>query len=235
MVDRRQAIALLAGMIGAEAVPSQAMAQAACAVLTPATQQAVTPEAALARLKEGNERFISGRTLNCDLMKQVKETATHQSPIAAIVGCIDSRVAPELVFDQRIGDIFAARVAGNFVNTDIIGSLEFATAVAGARLIVVLGHGECGAIKGAIDNVQLGNLTSLLQNIRPSMEKLGYSRTASSKDKQLVQKLADQNAKDAVQNLLARSEVISGLVKEGKLKVVAAMHDVSTGRISWFA
>ena len=168
-------------------------------------------------------------------MKQVKDTTAKQSPFAVVVGCIDSRVPPELVFDQRIGDIFAARIAGNFVNTDILGSLEFATQLAGAKLIVVLGHTDCGAIKGAADNAQLGNLTSLLANIRPSLEKLNYKGVASSKDKVLVQKLADQNAKDAASKILSQSKVIRNLADSGKVKVVAAMHDLGTGKISWFS
>ena len=128
-----------------------------------------------------------------------------------------------------------ARIAGNFVNTDILGSLEFATQLAGAKLVVVLGHTDCGAIKGAADNAQLGKLTSLLANIRPSLEKLNYKGVASSKDKVLVQKLADQNAKDAVSKILSKSEVIRNLADSGKVKVVAAMHDLGTGKISWFS
>jgi len=139
------------------------------------------------------------------------------------------------VFDQRLGDVFSARVAGNFVNTDIIGSLEFATKLAGAKLIVVLGHTECGAIKGAVDDAKLGNLTSMLANIRPSLAKLNYQGVPSSKNKELVQKVADQNAKDAAANILSKSEVLSALVKEGKLKVVSAMYDIGTGKVNWFA
>ena len=168
-------------------------------------------------------------------MKQVRETADQQSPIATIVGCVDSRVPPELVFDQRLGDIFAARIAGNFVNTDIIGSLEFTTKLAGSKLIVVLGHSNCGAVKGAVDDAKMGNLTATLANIRPALAKLNYSGVPSSKDKDLVQKVADQNAKDAAKMIMDKSEVIATLVKEGKLKIVSAMHDLSTGKVSWFA
>lgn len=140
-----------------------------------------------------------------------------------------------MVFDQRLGDVFAARIAGNFVNTDIIASLEFATAAAGAKLIVVLGHSECGAIKGAVDDVKLGNLTSMLANIRPSLTKLNYVGVPSSKNKELVQKVADQNAKDAADMILTKSTVIADLVKNGKVKIVSAMHDLGTGKISFFA
>lgn len=236
MVSRRQTFKNIVGFAALTGAATQfSHAQDSCAVLTSATQAATTPDAALKRLQDGNARFVAGKTVNCDLMKQVKDTATQQSPTAVVVGCIDSRVPPELVFDQRIGDIFSARIAGNFVNTDILGSLEFATKAAGAKLIVVLGHSECGAIKGAVDNVKLGNLTSMLANIRPSLEKLKYEGVPSSKDKALVQKVADQNAKDAAQMIMDKSPVIAELVKEGKVKIVSAMHDLSTGKISWFA
>ena len=234
MVSRRNVMFSI-GAIASTAVAADVVARQSCEVFTPATQAATTPDAALALLKTGNARFVEGKTINCDLRKQVLATAEQQSPIAVVVGCIDSRVPPEMVFDQRLGDIFAARVAGNFVNTDILGSLEFATAAAGAKLIVVLGHSNCGAIKGAVDDVKLGNLTAMLGNIRPSMRNLQYTGVPSSKNKKLVQELADQNAKDAAEQILQKSEVIAKLVKEGKVKVVSAMHDLSTGKISWFA
>lgn len=211
------------------------MTGGACVAFDKARQASTTPDQALAMLREGNERFVSGQSVNCDLLSQVKATADGQAPFAAVVGCIDSRVPPELVFDQQIGAIFAARVAGNFVNTDIIGSLEFATQLAGAKLIVVLGHTECGAIKGAVDDAKLGNLTATLSNIRPSVLKLKpVEGPQTSKNKKLVQAAADQNAKDAAALLTARSEVLRGLVAQGKLKIVSAMHDVGTGRITWF-
>lgn len=187
-------------------------------------------------LKEGNQRFVSGTSIHCDLMAQVKATAAGQAPFAAVVGCIDSRVPPELIFDQHIGDVFAARIAGNFVNIDIIGSLEFATQLAGARLIVVLGHTECGAIKGAVDDAKLGNLTATLANIRPSVIKVqGIEVPRNSKNKKLVQAVADQNARDAAGLLTERSEILRTLVAQGKLRIVSAMHDVGTGRVTWFS
>jgi carbonic anhydrase len=211
-----------------------ARGQDSCAVFTKDTQSATTPEQALTRLKDGNARFISGRTLHCDPRAQVKGTANGQAPFAAILGCMDSRVAPELVFDQRLGDIFAVRIAGNFVNTDILGSLEYATQVAGAKLIVVLGHTECGAVKGAIDDVKLGNLTATLANIRPAvLEVKSVEGPRSSKNKLFVQKVADQNAKDAAAMLTSRSEVMASLVTESKLKIVSAMHDLTTGAVRW--
>lgn len=205
-----------------------------CSVFDKARQEGVTPDQALQMLQDGNVRFISGKSIHCDLLAQIRATASGQAPFAAVVGCIDSRVPPELVFDQRIGDIFSARVAGNFVNTDIIGSLEFATKLAGAKLIVVLGHTECGAIKGAVDDAKLGNLTATLSNIRPSVAKIKpVEGSQTSKNKKLVQAVAEQNAKDAAAMLVARSDVLRELVSQGKLKIVSAMHDVSNGKITW--
>ena len=213
----------------------QADTAQACKPFDAKLQASITPQEALQMLKDGNERFASGQNIHCDLLAQVKATAEGQYPFAAVVGCIDSRVPPELVFDQDIGDIFTARIAGNFVNTDIIGSLEFATYVAGAKLIVVLGHSECGAIKGAVDDVKLGNLTAMLANIRPAVAKVkNVDGPSNSKNAKLVQAVADQNAKDAAAMLKARSEVLRGLESQGKLKIVAAMHDIGTGRITWF-
>ena len=151
------------GSLGAGALTVRA--QDLCSVFTKSSQAAISSEQALERLKTGNARFVSGTPMHCDSKVQVKATGGGQAPFAAVLGCMDSRVSPELVFDQGIGDIFAVRVAGNFVNTDILGSLEYATQVAGAKLIVVLGHSDCGAVKGAIDHVRLGNLTAALENI----------------------------------------------------------------------
>ena len=231
MLNRRNTlggIAALAGLAGA------AQAKDKCVAFTPQMQAAKTPEAALKRLQDGNARFVAGQALNCDLLEQVRSTAQKQAPFAAVLGCIDSRVPPELVFDQQIGAMFVARIAGNIASTDIIGSLEFATALAGAKLIVVLGHSECGAVKGAIDDAKLGSLTGVLQQIRPALTQLNYKGVPSSKDKALVQRVAEQNAKDAAAQLTSRSETMAGLVRDGKLKIVYAMHDVATGKVAWF-
>jgi carbonic anhydrase len=195
----------------------------------------VSLDDAIRVLKEGNERFVAGKSINCNLLAQVRATAHGQAPFAAIVGCIDSRVPPELVFDQRIGAIFAARVAGNFVNTDIIGSLEFATMVVGARAIVVLGHTDCGAIKGAIDQVKLGNLTRTLENLTPAVEaSKSVAGEHSSKNAKLVQAVADANAKLASKMLVDKSEVLRGLVEKKQLVIAAAMHDVGNGKVTFF-
>jgi len=217
-----------ASVLGTRAVAAE------CAVMTPERQD-LTPDQAIARLKAGNERLVGGKTINCDLVEQIKATAAAQAPFAAIVGCIDSRVPPELVFDQRIGDIFCARVAGNFVNTDIIGSLEFATKVAGARAIVVLGHNDCGAIKGAVDHVKLGNLTATLANIRPAVAASRAKGERNAKNAAFVQAVAETNVKMAVAALTARSRVLKNRVAAGQLRIVGAMHDLATGRVNFMA
>lgn len=207
-----------------------------CAVFTPDRQKSTTPDDAIARLKTGNERFTAGKSVNCDLMAQVKQTASSQSPYAAIVGCIDSRVPPELVFDQRIGDVFCARVAGNIVNTDIIGSLEYSTKVAGAKAIVVLGHNSCGAIKSAVDGVKLGKITALLKNFQPALATL--SKGDGHRDSQndpLVQKVAESNARLTAASLTKHSPIIKALVDAKQLKIAAAMHDITTGKVSWLS
>ena len=172
--------------------------------------------------------------LQRNLIAQVRETASGQYPFAVVLGCIDSRVPPELVFDQGIGDIFSPRIAGNFADTDIIGSIEFATKLSGAKLVVVLGHTECGAVKGACDNVQLGNLTQTLSNIMPAVYAVKDVRDdRTSKDKAFVQKVADENVRLTVQALTERSAVLKELVVTNRLKVLGAMHDVGTGRVSF--
>ena len=212
----------------------RAFATDQCAALTKERQSAISPDDALNKLKAGNERFVSRNMRNCDLLEQVRATAEGQFPSAVVVGCIDSRVPPELVFDRRIGDIFSARVAGNIVNDDIVGSCEFATKLAGAKLIVVLGHSECGAIKGAIDGAELGELTQLLAKIRPAVE---ASKDApgdhTSKNKDFVQQVAIANAKLASENLTKTSDVLRDLVATKQLKIVSAMHDIATGRVTF--
>lgn len=234
MLSRRAFCGCASAALWSGVVATRAEAEpAACAVMTKDSQRATSPAEALARLKAGNERFVGGHTVNCDLLKQAKETAKGQAPFATVVGCIDSRVPPELVFDQRIGDIFCARVAGNFVNTDIIGSLEFATKITGTRAVVVLGHNECGAVKGAIDNAKLGNLTATLANIRPAVKATKASGDRTSKNAALVQAVAETNVRMAVAKLTAKSPLMKQLVAAGDLTIVGAMHDLATGKVSW--
>ena len=205
----------------------------ATAQQTAETQAALSPEQVLQMLKDGNERFLSGETVDRDHSHFVAKTATGQFPIATVLGCIDSRVPPEIVFDKGVGDIFSGRVAGNFINTDMLGSFEFATAVAGSKVIVVLGHTSCGAVKGACDHVQLGNLTQTLSNIAPAVYATTTDGERSSKNIEFVNDVAHTNVEQTVQNILDRSPVIAGLVEEGKLIVVGAMHDVSTGKVTF--
>jgi carbonic anhydrase len=235
MLTRRLFCGCLAGGLAFAATAAHAQSLE-CAVFTPDRQKATAPDDAIARLKAGNARFTAGKSVNCDLMAQVKQTAGDQSPYAAIVGCIDSRVPPELVFDQRIGDVFCARVAGNFVNTDILGSLEYSTKVSGAKAIVILGHNFCGAIKSAVDDVKLGNITALLKNFQPALATLNKADGhRDSHNDPLVQKVAEANARLTAASLTKRSPIIKALVDAGQLKIVAAMHDVTTGRLTWLS
>jgi carbonic anhydrase len=235
MITRRLFCGCLAAALpfAATAVHAQSLE---CAVFTPDRQSLITPDDAIARLKAGNERLTAGKSVNCDLMAQVKQTASSQSPYAAILGCIDSRVPPELVFDQRLGDVFCARVAGAIVNTDILGSLEYSTKVEGAKAIVVLGHNSCGAIKSAVDGVKLGNITALLKNFQPARATLTKAdgRRDSHNDA-LVQKVAEASARLTAASLTRRSTVIKELVEAKQLKIAAAMHDITTGKVTWLA
>ena len=202
--------------------------------MTPERQAVLSPEEALEKLKAGNERFVSRNMRNCDLLDQVRATAGGQSPSAIVIGCIDSRVPPELVFDRRIGDLFSARIAGNVVNDDIVGSSEFATKLAGAKLVVVLGHSECGAVKGAIDGAELGELTQLLAKIKPAVEACkDVPGEHTSKNKDFVQQVAIANARLGAEKLADTSDVLRGLVAAKQLRIVAAMHDVATGQVAF--
>ena len=198
------------------------------------TQAAMTPQQALQMLKDGNRRFVEGNPLQRDLMQQVKATAAGQFPFAVLVSCIDSRESSHLIFDQGIGDIFNARVAGNFVNDDILGSLEFACAAAGARLVVVMGHTECGAVKGACDDVVLGNLTQTLANIKPAVAAVsGYEADRSSKNKKFVQAVAEKNVVLTVARIRERSAILRGMAQKGQIGLTGAMYDVHDGRVTF--
>jgi carbonic anhydrase len=219
---------LLVGSVTLDAQAQQA------AVQTAETQEEISPERALELLQAGNERFVNGDMMQRDYMNQVEQTATGQYPFAVVLSCIDSRVPPELVFDQGVGDIFTARVAGNFVNTDILGSMEFATAVAGSKLIVVLGHTECGAVKGACDNVEMGNLTHTLGNLAPALYATETDGPRTSENKEFVHAVTEENVHINVANILERSRVIRDQVENGNVMVVGALHDVATGKVTFF-
>lgn len=233
MLTRRKLCTCLLAAIPVAATPAFGQA-IECAVFTDQRQNETSPKDAIEFLKQGNDRFVAGHSINCDLMRQVKDTAAHQSPFAAIVGCIDSRVPPEIIFDQRIGDVFCARVAGNFVNDDILGSLEYATEVAGAKAIVILGHSSCGAIKSAVDDVKLGHITNMLSHINPAIAKLDNSDGArSSSNHKLVQKVAEENARLTAESLIQRSPILMKRYQAGDLVITSAMHDVNTGKVDW--
>lgn len=202
---------------------------------TSSSQEAMTPMQAREQLEAGNQRFLKGQMLERDYAQQVAATAGGQYPFGVVLGCIDSRVPPEIVFDQGIGDIFAPRIAGNFVNTDILGSMEFATAVAGSKVIVVLGHTSCGAVKGAVDGVELGNLTEMLHKLTPAIEAVPDEMgERNAKNAEFVQAVADANVRLTIENILDRSPVMRELVEKGELMIVGAMHDVATGEVHWF-
>ena len=203
--------------------------------MTRETQASITPDKAIEMLKQGNQRFVSGKTAERHLLSQVKQTSKGQFPFAAVVSCLDSRIPPEMVFDQGIGDLFVARVAGNFVNDDILGSLEFATKLAGAKLIVVMGHTECGAVKGACDAAQLGLLTATLANINPAVRAVqGDYVPRSSKNATFVQAVAEMNVKLTMQKLRDRSVVLREMLDKGEIGMIGAMYDVATGNVKFY-
>ena len=205
------------------------------AALTREAQAAITPATALEMLRQGNERFVNGNSTQRDFLAQVKQTSTGQFPLAAVVSCLDSRIPPAIVFDRGIGDLFVARVAGNFVNDDILGSLEFATKLAGAKLIVVMGHTECGAVKGACDAAQLGLLTTTLASINPAVKAVqGDYTPRSSKNAKFVQAVAEMNVQLTMQKLRTRSVVLREMIDKGEIGLVGAMYDVGSGKVTFY-
>ncbi len=190
---------------------------------------------ALSLLKEGNNRFINNLKQNRNLLQQANETSDGQHPFAIILSCIDSRTSAELIFDQGLGDIFSVRIAGNIINEDILGSMEFACKVAGAKIIVVLGHTKCGAIKGACDHVEMGNLTALLSKIQPAVydEKTELeNRNSSNSD--FVEKVAVINVKKSVHAIVERSPILKEMLTNGEIKIVGGVHEISTGEVIFF-
>jgi carbonic anhydrase len=205
---------------------------------TSETQATITPAKALEILKEGNQRFVNNLRVNRNLLQQANETRDGQWPFATIVSCIDSRTSTELIFDQGLGDIFSVRIAGTVINTDVVGSLEFACKIAGSRLIVVLGHTSCGAIKGACDHIELGNLTELLSKIQPAVyeESQTLDVTArNSRNSLFVENVTDLNVRRSVRTIVNRSYILEHLVEEGKVAIIGAKHDLASGRVDFFA
>lgn len=204
---------------------------------TSETQASITPMRALQFLKEGNERFMKNLKISRNLLQQANETRDGQWPFAVILSCIDSRTSAELIFDQGLGDIFSIRIAGNVVNTDIIGSLEFACKLAGSKLIVVLGHTSCGAIKGACDHVEMGNLTELLAKIQPAVyeeKETTEPMKRNSKNKHFVENVTDINIKRSVQSILSRSSILDAMVENGEIAIIGGKHYLDSGRVEFF-
>lgn len=212
-----------------------ALANTAVSPPTKEAQATMTPESALAELKAGNARFVAGHPLKRDFPADVKATASGQYPFAVVLSCLDSRQPIEIVLDQGIGDIFSARVAGNVLNDDILGSMEFACKVSGAKLIVVIGHSNCGAIKGAVDDVQLGNLTGLLGKIKPAMDSVpGDIAPRTSKNPEFVDQVAEANVRLVMQQIRDRSPILKEMLDNGQIGLVGGMYDLSTGEVRFF-
>ena len=203
--------------------------------LTKEMQSAITPKMAMELLKDGNKRFINNLKVNRNLLQQANETSDGQHPLAVILSCIDSRTSAELIFDQGLGDIFSVRIAGNIINEDILGSMEFACKLAGSKLIVVLGHTKCGAIKGACDHAEMGNLTTLLAKIKPAVEAektTKENRTSTNED--FVENVATINVKNTVKAIMERSPILAEMIKNGSLGIVGGTHDITTGEVSFY-
>ncbi|RED44539.1 carbonic anhydrase [Winogradskyella eximia] len=204
---------------------------------TKETQATMTPEKSLQYLKEGNQRFQDNLKANRNLLEQVNDTSDGQFPFATILSCIDSRVSAELVFDQGLGDIFSVRVAGNIVNEDILGSMEFACKLAGTELIVVLGHTSCGAVKGACDHAEMGNLTKLVQKITPAVNAVTEPKDESlrtSKNLDFVDEVSHRNVELMIDRIHAESPILTEMEKAGEIKIIGAMYDVNTGAVTFY-
>jgi carbonic anhydrase len=203
-------------------------------VKTKSTQAATSPQQALQALKDGNAGFAAGRGKQRDLAAQAEKTAAGQYPIAAVLGCIDSRASNELIFDQGIGDIFSARVAGNVLNDDLLGSLEFATAKAGAKAIVVVGHTRCGAVGGACSHVKLGHVTGLVEKIQPAVSKVAKTSRSAASGPEFEDKVAAENVKLVVSQIRSQSPILRKLEQDGKLVIAGGIYDLHTRKVEFF-
>jgi carbonic anhydrase len=203
--------------------------------LTKEMQTAITPIMALDLLKEGNKRFVNNLKVNRNFLQQANETSDGQHPFAVILSCIDSRTSAELIFDQGLGDVFSVRIAGNIVNEDILGSMEFGCKVAGSKIIVVLGHTKCGAIKGACDHVEMGNLTALLSKISPAVDSETQTKeNRNANNSVFVENVATINVKQTVQAIMERSPILSEMINSGQIGIIGGMHDISTGEVQFY-
>lgn len=203
--------------------------------LTKEMQAAITPSMALELLKEGNKRFVNNLKINRNLLQQANETSDGQHPFAVILSCIDSRTSTELIFDQGLGDIFSVRIAGNIINEDILGSMEFGCKVAGSKIIVVLGHTKCGAVKGACDHVEMGNLTALLTKIRPAVDDETLTKeNRNSNNSIFVENVATINVKRTVKSIMERSPILKEMIESGQIGIVGGTHDITTGEVTFY-
>jgi carbonic anhydrase len=203
--------------------------------LTKEMQSSISPKMALELLIEGNKRFVNNLKVNRNLLQQANETSYGQHPFAVILSCIDSRTSAELIFDQGLGDIFSIRIAGNIINEDILGSMEFACKVAGSKIIVVLGHTKCGAIKGACDHIEMGNLTALLSKIRPAVDdEITTHENRNSNNTNFVENVAKINVKRTVQSVLERSPILKSLIENNEIGIIGGIHDISSGQVDFF-
>jgi carbonic anhydrase len=222
-------LALVVSISALAQTPTDAPRKNTSTVQTAESLAAMTPASALAKLKEGNARFVEKNMRSRDWMAKIPATAGGQYPFAAILACMDSRAPIEIIFDQGIGDVFGIRLAGNVVNEDVLGSMEYATKVVGTKLLVVLGHTSCGAVKGAIDDAKLGNLTGLLAKIRPAVSASG---PGSSKDDAYVTKVAQAYVAQAMKEIREKSPTIKAQLDAGTVGLVGAIYDVSTGKVT---
>lgn len=203
--------------------------------LTKDLQDSITPEKALSLLQDGNKRFINNLKANRNLLEQANETSEGQHPFAIILSCIDSRTSAEIIFDQGLGDIFSVRIAGNIINEDILGSMEFACKLAGSKIITVLGHSNCGAIKGACDHVEMGNLTSLLSKIRPAIDdEKSIIENRTSKNAEFVDKVTLINVKRTMTGIMQRSPILKEMVENDEIKLVGGIHNISSGEVIFY-
>ncbi len=203
--------------------------------ITKQIQDSITPKIALKLLEEGNKRFVQNLKTNRNLLEQANETSEGQHPFAVVLSCIDSRTSAELIFDQGLGDIFSVRIAGNIINEDILGSMEFACKLAGAKIIVVLGHTKCGAIKGACDHVEMGNLTALLAKIRPAVDdETETKENRTSKNPIFVENVALINVSRTVNSIMERSTILKQLIESGEIGIIGGMHQLSTGQVCFY-
>jgi carbonic anhydrase len=217
------------------AAPERRDHAAISSVQTRESQAAMTPQQALQELRDGNARFVAGKPIARNLPAEVQATASGQYPFAVVLSCLDSRQPIEIVFDQGIGDLFSARVAGNVLNDDILGSMEFACKVSGAKLIAVVGHSNCGAIKGTIDNVELGNLTGLLTKIKPAVDAVPATvQPRNSKNDSFVDQVSEANVRLVMKEITERSPILREMIDKGEIKLVGGMYDLSTGKVQFY-